>query len=308
MITATCHPEVIAAVEAAVDIQQQANANAATAADRANNLATELYQWYVNVTDPLPEQRRRLTAIDLTPATALNAAHAGARQFESGWTVVERSGLFACRAIHRDGYERWLQPGQFRTNGPATELAVGDSIRVERAWTWVEPDTGFWLTRNGPWTPPGADELARLYINSTPRQTLDVIHNVTGQLLRSGTSFVMKTSAVPQPTGRADALILYMGMPDWELHRNEIVDIAAARPAPHRPAVPRFAETLAPGVAWGAGRIDGESFGKLRCDTIAAAVNEHPGADLDALVDIVTDALLDARVDPAAPHRHTGRH
>ena len=184
-------------------------------------------------------------------------------------------------------------------------MRSGERILVEAAWSWVEPDTGFWLTRFGPWTPPGADALARTYFNITPQQALDIINGLTRTLMRSGTSFLIKTPAASTHLGRADALVLYMGITDWPKVREAVIEVGTSRSGPHRGAVPKFAEFLAPGIGWGVGRLDGESFGKLRCDAIGAEVAASRPRSLDQAIECVERSLRSVGVDPAAPHCET---
>jgi len=293
--TTTVHRDITDAAHVALD------------GDRRSStvVANRLYEWYVNRT-PLPQQCGTRSAMDITPATALRAAHSGSGRFVPGWSIVEVTGLASCIAVADDGTERHLLPGEFRRTGRGA-MRAGERVLVEAAWSWVEADTGFWLTRFGPWVPPGSDALARVYVNVTPHQALDVIAGLSHVLMRAETSFIIKTPAAPTHVGRADALVLYLGLDDWPQVRDAVIEVGRSRRGQHRSAVPRFSERLAPGIGWGMGRLDGESFGKLRCDAIGAKVAATQPTDLRQAIACVERALETVGVDSTAPHCETGR-
>ena len=126
-----------------------------------------LYAWYMNPT-PLPPRTGPLQPSDLNLPAALDAAHSGAGSFTGGWRAKSVSTWGRVTAI-RDDATRLLHRNDYRVPlRPGLRAEPGDALLVTSAWTWIDEETGFWMSRVGPWPPDGAERLVRVYWNVAP--------------------------------------------------------------------------------------------------------------------------------------------
>jgi hypothetical protein len=279
------------------------------AAPTAESLAEALYTWYLNTT-PLPAPTGPLLPWELDLPAALRGAQRGATRFEGGWSVESVSSWG--RAVAKRGeLSRVLDRIEY--SAPARRglrARPGDALVVTHFWDWIDEDTSFWHQRRGCWPPPDADRLVRTYWNVAPGDAPEVVVSLVALLSEpDDVPFMLKTPALPDHNGRADAIVLYLGSDGFAACEPRL-RCAARQLAPSlRPATPRMTLALTPGVGLAEGRLDGESFGEMRCRLLADAFLAAPTesrAEPAALEPFVRSAFEAAGLDPDRPHLEPG--
>jgi hypothetical protein len=265
----------------------------------------ELYAWFLAMT-PLPEPGEPGPA-DRNLAGALAAAHADAGRFVGGWRVEAATVLGGVVARHGPWRRHLPRAGYTVPARPGLPGRPGDALLATAAWTWADPEHGFWYTRRGTWPPPGADRLVRTYLNIAPDDAPRAVGVLTACLARRGrVPYQLKTPLYPRHGGRADALVLYLGAPDAADCDDDLRAAVTGLADVLRPARPRFTVPLVPGAAQGEGSLDGDSFGQTRCRVLAAvwrSLEPDRRRDLPAVTAAVLAGLTAAGIDPDAPHR-----
>lgn len=285
------------------------------AGEDVDAVATALYPWYLNAT-PLPEPVGELRPADVDLPAALNAAHAGAAVFRGGWRVTQVLGggtVVATQKTSPAGSSpRVLGRAQYVVAGrPGAAAREGDALLASSAWTWVDPDTGFWHTRWGAWPPPDQDRLVRTYLNVAPSDAPRALAALTAVLTPwPDVPFQAKTPAATDHGGRADALVLYLGGEDAGRLDSALRHAVGGLVGILRPLVPRFTRVVAPGVGQADGPVTGDSFGEQRCRLAARAwlaLPAHLRAVRPELEQMIARQLTAAGLDPSRPDRGVPR-
>jgi hypothetical protein len=295
------HPDLIAAAE----LLANGVFDEETMAQEGPSLSDCLYAWYLN-SSSLPLETGPLLPHELGLPAVLRCAHHDAGRFEGGWRAETVSTWG--RAVARKGdLSRVLDRSEYSV--PARRglrAQPQDALFVSRCWDWVDEETGFWHLRRGEWTPPGAPRLVRLYWNCAPAQTAQILKVLTSILASDQSEpYMFKTPASPDRVGRADALVLYLGVAGFEAFEHAFRGAAETlRPALNA-STPRMTLRLAPGVAMAEGALDGTSFGDSRCRLIGQAF-DAAGKEVrrspERLAFTLADAFVAAGLDPARPY------
>ncbi|GII96129.1 T3SS effector HopA1 family protein [Sinosporangium siamense] len=269
------------------------------------DLERTLYSWYLTAI-PLPPRPASSSPLDVNPGGALDAAHADSTRFVGGWraeSTTPRGGVVASngelrRHLPRSGYTVPARPGL-----PARP---GDALLARAAWTWHDTDRGFWHTRRGIWPPKGADRLTRTYLNVSFDGAPRVIALLTRLLAEHPhIAYQIKLPLSAGHSGRADAVVLYLGAPDAADLDADLRAVAAALTGVLRPPRPRFTHALAPGIGQAEGPLDGASFGQTRCGLLAQTWRAMPSRarhDPPAVTRAITTGFTSAGIDPARPY------
>lgn len=268
-------------------------------------LADHLYPWYLNPTE-LEAPNGPLRPFELDLPAALRAAHCDSTRFEGGWRA-ERVSTWG-RVVARKGeLERFLDRSEYLVpSRPGLRAQPGDALVASSYWSWVDEATGFWHARRHAWPPEGADRLVRIYWNVSPEAAPRLLHELSAVLADAPTaSYMVKTPARPEHSGRADAFVLYLGPLGFGDLETGIRDLAGRLSGTLRPAAPRFTLPLGVGVALAEGDITGESFGEARCRLVARAFLETPDEkrrSATALAAAIAATFVAAGLDPHQPH------
>lgn len=294
------HPDIRAAADLLVSGEREILAEREEAP-----LAERLYSWYLNTT-PLPRQSGRVLPYELSLPAALRAAHIDATRFEGGWTA-ETVSTWGRVVATKGPLRRLLERGEYTVpRRPGLSPRPNDPLLVARYWAWIDEETGFWHARHGVWPPTGADRLVRVYWNAIPREGPALLGRLSRVLVRSNAvSSMIKTPAQREHGGRADAFVLYLGPSDFIRLRDELQSLAQELSFRLRPATPRFALPLAPGVAFAEGKLEGDSFGESRCRLVARAFVTAPAdvqSEVEPLADRICEQFRTAGLDPELPH------
>lgn len=263
-----------------------------------------LYGWYLNPT-PLPLPTGQLLATDGNLSGALCAAHAERGRYQGGWRAEQVGGDGAVLA-RRGEVTRLLHRAEYFTpRRPGAVPAVGEALLVTAAWSWTDPETGFWHTRSGSWPPPGEDHLVRTYVNVGPADAPACVAALTGLLARHPeVPYQLKTPAAPRHGGRADAIVLYLGGNAAAELAGELRATLATVGELLRAPVPRLTRKLCDGAAQADGELGGASYGEQTCRLLAATWLALPTAersDRDRVLPALVDAVLAAGLDPSDP-------
>jgi len=298
------HPDLRAAADQLISGDEE------LAAERdEETLAGRLYSWYLNTT-PLPRQDGRLLPYEVSLPAALRAAHADSTRFEGGWKA-ETVSTWGRVVATKGPLTRYLERGEYTVpRRPGLAPRPNDPLLVARCWAWIDEETGFWHTRHGIWPPTGADRLVRVYWNAIPREGPALIGHLSRVLVHANAvSSMLKTPAQREHGGRADAFVLYLGASDFAALLTDLRGVAQELSSRLRPATPRFARPLAPGVAFAEGKLEGDSFGESRCRLVARAFTTAPDdirAEAPRLTDRITEQFRAAGLDPERPHLEPG--
>jgi len=145
----------------------------------------------------------------------------------------------------------------------------------------------------------------RVYWNCTPLSAPAVLRSLTFLLgPRAEHPFMIKTPAASAHTGRADAMVLYLGPQSFHHLDAEFRSVATELSRQLREATPRLTRRIGSGVAVAEARLDGESFGRPRCESIADAYLAADGQarhSPHALVRIIAHEFASRGIDPARP-------
>lgn len=271
----------------------------------SEQLAERLYSWYLNST-PLPTPKGPILPFELSPPAALRAAHAASSRFEGGWRADTVSTW--SRVIAKKGdLQRMLERGEYTVVArPGRRGEPEDALLVCSRWDWIDESTGFWHVRRGDWPPAGADRLVRTYWNCTPRGAPLLLAELTRCLdAYPDVPYMLKTPALPEYGGRADALVLYLGPTGFAALEDDLSRIGALPDLELRPVVPRMTRRVRDGVAVAEGNLDGDSFGQRRCRLIAStfcSVSDGDQGDAAVLESALADAFAAAGLDPQRPY------
>lgn len=292
------HRDLLAALAVSADLR-------ASGLDDAASLADRLYVWYLNPM-PLPAPVGPLLPYEISLAAVLRASHSAAVRFEGGWradTVSTRG-----RAVAKKGdLSRIVDRGEYAVAGRTGRSAEpGDALLVCSRWDWLDEDTGYWHTRRGDWPPRGADRLVRTYWNCPPRTAASLVAEITRVFdAAPRVPYMLKTAAIVDHGGRADALVLYTSPDGFATIEDDLRRIASLATLELRPETPRMTLRLAAGVGLAEGRIDGDSFGRVRCGIIAGVVGsqcESRQLDSKAVQCALEEALRERGLDAERPY------
>lgn len=292
------HRDLLAALAVSADLR-------ASGLDDAASLADRLYAWYLNPV-PLPAPVGPLLPYEVSLAAVLRAAHSAAVRFEGGWRADSVSNRG--RAVAKKGdLSRIVERGEYAVAGRTGRSAEpGDALLVCSRWDWLDEDTGYWHARRGEWPPRGADRLVRTYWNCPPRTVASLVAEITRVFdAAAGVPYMLKTAAMAEHGGRADALVLYTGPDGFATVEDGLRRIASLAALQLRPETPRMTLRLGAGVGLAEGRIDGDSFGQVRCGIVADVVGSQPRSrqsDSKAVQWALEEVLRERGLDPERPY------
>ncbi len=242
-------------------------------------------------------------------ASALRASLAASTRWETGWVAMRTAPSGICLA-GRGNLTRELFPGQYvnmaRRGMP---VAPGDHIAVTEALDWVDEPTGFWCARS--WAAEPQKPLVRLYFSTPPDQVGFVLMEITETMDNLKLPYSLKCPAFASVYSRVDSLIVYLEAGSWPRTAVEITRMARRVKDNLRDATPPLTKKIAKGVAFTEDLGTNESFGQHRCRALAPAVlallhyrQFSPGDG----VDILTESLRTAGIDPMQPWLESVRH
>lgn len=272
-----------------------------------------LYSWYLHATE-LEPNTGSLQPVEIDLPATLRAAHRDTTIFEGGWRA-EKVSTWGRVVAKKGSLTRVLDRSEYHVPGrPGLRAQPGDRLVVSRYWGWVDEESGFWHARRGEsWPPTGADRLVRLYWNAGPAAVPALLHELSALMaMAPEASYMMKTPARPEHSGRADAFVLYLGPGDFAALEPAFRALAGRLAGSLRPATPRFAMRLAAGVAMAEGHLAGDSFGEARCRLIArtflnlAGTGRVPGPLAATLAEGIAATFTAAGLDPNRPHLEPG--
>jgi len=271
----------------------------------AESLADRLYAWYLNPT-PLPKPAGPILPYEVSLAAVLRAAHSAAVRFEGGWRA-EAVSSWGRAAARKGDMSRIVERGEYAVVGRQGRSAEpGDTLLVCSRWDWLDEDRGYWYARRGEWPPPIADRLVRMYWNCPPRTAARLVAEITRAFdAVPHVPYMLKTAAIAQHGGRADALVLYTGPHGFATVEDDLRRIATLSAIELRPETPRMTLRLVAGVGLAEGPIDGGSFGQARCGIVAEVVRSHPRPrqpDSAALRMALGEAFRERGLDPERPY------
>lgn len=259
-----------------------------------------LYEnWYsVPGVAPAPASNRLQTNL---PA-AFRAALPSSTRWLSGWVVMEIGDYGACVAGRR-GQARELRCGEYvNVSRPGMPVMPGDGVAVMECVDWIDWPTGFWTTRSaaGEPTPP----LIRLYWSVSEAYVGSILNNLTTALEGLGLRYSLKCPVSSVDFARVDPLVVYLERSAWEVAQNTVTELARDSEAYFRESSPPLTLRIARGVAFAEDPGANESFGQSRCRALAAGVIALLGESrrsVDRGIEILTQALEDANIDPECP-------
>jgi HopA1 effector protein family len=221
---------------------------------------------------------------------SLERANAGNGGWDAGWTLERLEGDVA------------IASRELRVRaGPDRRRAAADGrIELRRPKGLGALSPGHYMALSDASMPDGA--VVRVYWNTPPASAPRLLGALTERLNRDAIAFRMKVASHPATLARCDGAVLYV--PIGQFDERTIRDLAATIPLRHH--VPAFTLQAAPGVGLAEDGGDGESFGLLRCGSLAEGLlraREHRARGHAARLRVVLDTLEESGVDPAAPYR-----
>ncbi|KGN37304.1 T3SS effector HopA1 family protein [Knoellia subterranea] len=267
-----------------------------------------LYQhWYA----VRPPSARPSRPWDPPIASLARVAHAAASAWGEEDVEVIATGIAGVVVVHTATGRRALTRGEYVTTSgrPGFPPREGDRVRViERRGAVVQD--GWWRTWGAGWDQrrPPADTI-RVYLRPAQGRVAELIRTVTSALAHHD-SWLVKVASRPELLDRPDAVVAYVAGPNRHAARAAVADaVLAAGLSIGDP--PPLTCRLGEGVGWADDPGTGESFGEVRCQAIAtayAAVEGHAQATTDAdWLDAVAREFASRGIDPAQPHRTTGK-
>ncbi|MEU4192349.1 T3SS effector HopA1 family protein [Kribbella sp. NPDC026611] len=258
-------------------------------------MATRLYvEWYL---DPRPArpQTGPPTAVEVSAAAALDAAHAAGDRFEPGWTAALVSTTGRVKATNGQT-ERLVELGSYvDLDRPGRCAEPGDRLLVTARRSGVED--GFWISRSSDWSEL---PLTRLYVNISLPKAPIAVTRITSAL--DGHRYALKVALATDGQQRPDSLVIYL---ERDAYHRELAQLLAPCLADLiellEPWTPRLTASLAPGIAAADGAADGSSYGAELCRHLAAAL--HPGSDPAT---VALDLFRQLGLNPDRPYLEAG--
>jgi type III HopA1-like effector protein len=264
----------------------------------ADDLAAALYiGWYTR-----PSSRGRDDAV-VVPGSlrlALRAAHAAARERDSGWAVTASSPRGVVAAARGDS-ARLLRPGEYAMPlRPGVPPAPGEPIEPVRRLDHLDDDQALWWSFTDP---PPERPLGRVYLNARPATAARAVHELTHAL--AGIPHQLKCPQQAQACERIDAIVAYHERPARDAVLASLDDRWPRLRPLLDPDVPPLTRRVRPGLAWADDVEDGQSYGESRCRLVAAAIERAagawPGAGPARRLELVQAGLREAGIDPERP-------
>jgi hypothetical protein len=194
----------------------------------------------------------------------LAAANRGRERWEGGWTIQQ----FAPHGqvfVRKGERERSAMPGAFISDAtPGMAPQIGSVVMLRAAIEAPGAQPGYYFAFG-----ETLDELAeqlsmmRFYFNCRADDAPALLGVVTGELNRFQVPFQMKAPTAPALYGRADAVVLYVGLRYVALVLRLLDGLRASLPL--EAPTPLFTRPLWPGIGGAADPGNGESFGMHRC-------------------------------------------
>jgi hypothetical protein len=200
--------------------------------------------------------------------------------------------------VRLDGVRVWV---------PSDWVETEAHVRVPADWPALS--SGYFLVESAkPWTPSGT--VLRIYVHLTSvAAAFDAWSAMLLMLADTGIGYRAKVASSPGTLPRRDALVLYLSEDHDGMPRRVARAMARVRGIGTQVSV--FARPVAPGVAMAWEPVDrrpgmnGMSFGEHRAAVLADALVRHASEPSGpSVADVVREAFIEARIDPADPARN----
>jgi hypothetical protein len=263
--------------------------------------------WYTAL--KAPEEPPTLVPGRDNLASALRASVAAATRWETGWVAMRTAPTGICLA-GRGNQTRELFPGEYvNLARHGMPVAPGDHLAVTELLEWIDEPTGFWCTRA--WIAEPQKPLVRVYFSTRSDHVGFVLMEATKTLDCLKLPYSLKCSAFAEAYSRVDSLIVYLEAGFWSRAAVELKRVAKRLKGHLRNATPPLTKKIAQGVAFAEDPGTTGSFGMNRCQALAPgvlALLQEPRSSAGSGLDILTESLRAAGIDPLQPWLDTLRH
>ena len=211
------------------------------------------------------------TSVDPEFARCLAITDVRHETWDLGWTI-QQFGANGQAFVRKGDRERVAMPGAYIFEGAAglaAQVGARVSLRAMRESFEVQP--GYYF-RFGDTLDELADQLSlvRLYFHCHANSAGPLLRMLSIGLNRFEIPFQMKTPSAAALYGRADALVLYIGVRYFPIVARVVAEIR--EDATLEAATPLFTKVLWPGVGAAVEPGSGESFGTHRCRLTAEGI------------------------------------
>lgn len=229
---------------------------------------------------------------------ALRAANPVAQRHQDGWSVVraDAGGVWIVDAAQQPRFAALNEIVPL-----ANALAPGSPVRLVPQRDFVTAPAGHFVIFGRQGFDPQTGRQVRFYWNLAPQGAAVFLREIGARLERRRIPFQAKVPVDPARYARTDCGVLYLNDEDVGAAGDAVAATYRILRDQLRPAVPRFAREIAPGLAFAESPPTRESFGMHRCGLIAEGLlwGQARGAlESEARLAILRERLTTYGLDP----------